>query len=148
MANEELLHKVLRHLKDNPTDYDAARWHRDFAGWTLRLALPGVEARTDSLDVERLFDADGEVIWIQDIGPWAMKLLGINVGQSVSLFSGANTLEDLERIVTAIAAGSESKPDNPSEPCRCKHPRYLHRPGWCRACECSAFTAAGAEVRA
>jgi hypothetical protein len=109
MANNELLRKVLKHLKDNPTDYDAARWHKDFAGWTLRLALPGVEARTDSLDVERLFDADGEVIWIQDIGPWATKLLGINADQAAQLFSGANTLDDVEHIVTAIVSDAEVK---------------------------------------
>lgn len=109
MANKELLRKVLQHIKTNPGDYDAARWHKDFAGWTLRLALPGVEARTDSLDIERLFDAEGEVIWIQDIGPWASKLLGINAEQAAQLFCGANTIEDLGRIVGEISAEAEVK---------------------------------------
>lgn len=109
MANTELLHKVLKHIKDNPEQYDRQRWHKDFAGWTLRLMVPGMEVRKDSLNVERLFTADGEHVWIQDIGPWAQRLLGLTDGQSVRLFSGANGLDDLERIVTAIVAGSGAR---------------------------------------
>jgi hypothetical protein len=35
------------------------------------------------------------------------------------------------------------KPENPAAACACKHPRYLHRPGWCRGywCDCKDFKA-------
>ncbi|MEU3522351.1 hypothetical protein AB0E62_00485 [Streptomyces sp. NPDC038707] len=104
MANIELLHKVLQHIKDTPTEYDPVRWHRDFAGWTLRLALPGVEARTDDVGTETLYDADGERIWISDIGPRAQALLGLTASQAAWLFSGVNAADDLEHIVSAIIA--------------------------------------------
>ncbi|MEV7814236.1 hypothetical protein AB0P05_26450 [Streptomyces flaveolus] len=108
MANVELLHKVLRHIKENPDEYDPVRWHRDFAGWTLRLALPGIEVRKDSCDIETMFDGNGERVWISDIGPWAQKLLGIDDIQARALFSGTNTLDDIERHVSVIAAGWEA----------------------------------------
>jgi hypothetical protein len=109
MANAELLHKVLKHIKANPSEYDPVRWHRDFAGWTLRLTVPGMEVRKDSLDVERLFTPDGEHVWIQDIGPWAQRLLGLTDGQAARLFSGTNTLDDIERHVAMIAASREAR---------------------------------------
>ena len=103
MANTELLHKVLQHIKNNPEQYDRQRWHRDFAGWTLRLALPGVEARTDhACGTETLFDAHGDRIWIADIGPQAQKLLGLDDRQAGRLFSATNDLWDLERIVAEL----------------------------------------------
>ncbi|MGW2169123.1 hypothetical protein ACWC1C_01170 [Streptomyces sp. NPDC001705] len=104
MANKELLHKVLKHIKDNPDQYDAVRWHKDFAGWTLRLAMPGVDVRLDSCDIETMFDADGERIWISDIGPWAVQLLGLKAGQATALFSSANTIDDLSRLVGEFTA--------------------------------------------
>jgi hypothetical protein len=104
MANTELLHKVLQHIKDNPDEYDAIRWHKDFAGWTLRLIMPGIEVRKDDMDVETMYDADGDRVWIADIGPWAMKLLGIGSDQAVQLFAACNTLADLDRIVAEISA--------------------------------------------
>jgi hypothetical protein len=107
VSNSELLHKVLRHIKDNPDQYDAVRWHRDFAGWTLRLALPGTEVRKDSCDIETMFDTDGNRVWISDIGPWAKELLGLKPSQASRLFCGANTIDDLERIVAEITADAE-----------------------------------------
>jgi hypothetical protein len=104
MANTQLLHKVLQHIKDNPDEYDAIRWHKDFAGWTLRLEVPGVEVRYDKDGVETMYDADGDRVWIADIGPWAAKLLGIDSDQAVKLFCGGNTVADLERYVTEISA--------------------------------------------
>lgn len=104
MANAELLRKVLQHIKDNPDQYDAVRWHADFAGWTLRLAMPGVEVRKDSCDIETMFDADGNRVWISDIGPWAQRLLGLDIGQAAALFSGVNEIEDLERYVSEFTA--------------------------------------------
>lgn len=104
MANKELLHKVLQHIKDNPDQYDAVRWHADFAGWTLRLAMPGVEVRKDSCDIETMFDADGERIWISDIGPWAVQLLGLDGEQAAALFSGTNTVDDLSALVAQFTA--------------------------------------------
>lgn len=105
MANKELLHKVLQHIKNNPDQYDAVRWHADFAGWTLRLAMPGVEMRKDGCDIDTLFDADGERIWITDIGPWAKELLGLKPSQASRLFSGTNTIDDLSRLVGEFTAG-------------------------------------------
>lgn len=105
MANAELLRKVLTHIKENPSEYDPVRWHRDFAGWTLRLAMPGIEVKQDSCDIETMFDADGERVWIADIGPMAQRLLGIDAVQARHLFSGTNTLDDIERHVATIAAG-------------------------------------------
>ncbi|MFF5471026.1 hypothetical protein [Streptomyces achromogenes] len=102
MANTELLHKVLQHIKENPSEYDPVRWHRDFAGWTLRLALPGVEARTDGAGAETLYNAEGERIWISDIGPAARALLDITADQAAWLFSDVNAVEDLEHIVNTI----------------------------------------------
>lgn len=104
MANAELLHKVLRHIKDNPSEYDPVRWHRDFAGWTLRLEA-GAEVRTDGCDIETMFDADGNRVGVSDIGPWAIRLLGISVDQSFKLFCASNTVDDLERVVREITAG-------------------------------------------
>ena len=104
MANKELLHKVLQHIKDNPDQYDAVRWHADFAGWTLRLAMPGVEVRKDSCDIETMFDADGERIWISDIGPWAQELLGVHGDRAMRLFSSTNTIDDLARLVGEFTA--------------------------------------------
>jgi hypothetical protein len=104
MANAELLHKVLQHIKDNPSDHDATRWHKDFAGWTLRLAMPGVELHEDADGIETLYDADGERVWITDIGPWAQRLLGIDADQALWLFCAGNTVADLERYVSEITA--------------------------------------------
>lgn len=105
MANTELLHKVLEHIKSNPDQYDAVRWHRDFAGWTIRLAEPGVEVRKDSCDIETMYDAKGKRIWISDIGPWAQRLLDLTRREAGMLFSGTNTVDDLSRIVYAITSG-------------------------------------------
>lgn len=107
MANNELLHKVLQHIKDNPDQYDAVRWHADFAGWTLRLAMPGIEVRKDSCDIETMFDGNGERVWIADIGPWAQRLLGLDMGQAAQLFCGANDLDDLTRIVAEITTEAQ-----------------------------------------
>jgi hypothetical protein len=104
MANTALLRAVLRHLKDNPDDFDPIRWHKDFAGWTLRLAVPGTDVRKDSCDIETMFDADGNRVWIADIGPWAQRLLGLTEAQSSRLFSAMNTLDDIERLVAEYAA--------------------------------------------
>lgn len=99
MANRELLHKVLQHIKSNPSEFDAVRWHRDFAGWTLRLAMPGVEVRKDRDGIEIMYDADDRRVWIADIGPWAAKLLGLDSECAAALFSAVNTVDDLERLV-------------------------------------------------
>lgn len=104
MANKELLHKVLQHIKANPDQYDAVRWHADFAGWTLRLAMPGIAVRKDSCDIETMFDADGNRVWISDIGPWAVQLLGLSADQAVVLFSSTNTIDDLARLVGEFTA--------------------------------------------
>lgn len=104
MANGELLHKVLQHIKDNPGEYDPVRWHRDFAGWTLRLAMPGIEVRKDAEDIETMYDGDGGRVYIADIGPWAGKLLGLSADQMLQLFCGGNTVADLEYFVAAFAA--------------------------------------------
>jgi hypothetical protein len=108
MANAELLKKVLQHIKDNPDDFDPIRWHKDFAGWTLRLAMPGVEVRKDDMDIETMYDADGAKVWATDIGPQAQKLLGINSEQALKLFCGGNRIEDLERYVSAFTAAEVS----------------------------------------
>ncbi|MFF9268638.1 hypothetical protein [Streptomyces rochei] len=105
MANKELLRKVLQHIQNNPEQYDAVRWHADFAGWTLRLAVPSVEVKKDSCDIETMFDADGERIWISDIGPWAQRLLGLTMLDAARLFSAGNTLDDVERLVAEFSAG-------------------------------------------
>lgn len=104
MANAELLRKVLQHIKENPDQYDAVRWHADFAGWTLRVAVPGMEVRKDSCDIETMFDADGERVWIADIGPWAGKMLGLDAEQMVKLFCAGNTVADLEFLVAEFTA--------------------------------------------
>jgi hypothetical protein len=104
MANRELLHQVLQHIKEHPEGYDPRRWHRDFAGWTLRLAVPGIEVRDDN-GAESLYDADGERLWISDIGPRAQALLGLDFDQSVALFCAANTLDDIELFVAEFTAG-------------------------------------------
>jgi hypothetical protein len=109
MANKELLHKVLEHIKSTPDEYDPVRWHKDFAGWTLRLAMPGVEARRDeACDVETLFDADGVRIWIADIGPMAKVLLGLKPSQASRLFCAANTIDDLAALVAEFTASEAS----------------------------------------
>lgn len=104
MANKELLHKVLQHIKANPEQYDAVRWHADFAGWTLRLAVPGVGIRKDGCDIETMFDAEGNRVWISDIGPWAVQLLGLDGEQGAALFSSTNTIDDLSRLVGELTA--------------------------------------------
>ncbi|MFF3363611.1 hypothetical protein [Streptomyces misionensis] len=104
MANTELLHKVLKHIMDNPAEFDPVRWHRDFAGWTLRLAGPGIEARTDDFGTETLYDSDGNRVWITDIGPWARKLLGLTAEQAARLFSVTSTLDNLEHLVAEFSA--------------------------------------------
>jgi hypothetical protein len=104
MANAELLHKVLQHISNHPGDYDPVRWHKDFAGWTLRLAMPGVRVEKDSCDIETMFDADGERVWIADIGPWARKLLGIDAEQSLRLFCAGNQVDDLSALVAEFTA--------------------------------------------
>jgi hypothetical protein len=106
MANVELLRKVLQHIKDNPEQYDAVRWHADFAGWTLRLAMPGVEVKKDSCDIETMFSPEGERVWISDIGNWAQRLLGLSDGQSVRLFHSGNTVDELERLVNEFTASA------------------------------------------
>jgi hypothetical protein len=103
MANNEMLRAVLRHIKNNPEQYDPVRWHRDFAGWTVRLAMPGVEMRKDKDGFEALY-VDDRRIWISDIGPWATKLLRLDENQALKLFSGANTLDDIERLVAEFSA--------------------------------------------
>lgn len=104
MANKELLHKVLRHIESHPDEYDPVRWHKDFAGWTLRLEVPGVEVRTDSCDIETMFDAHGNRVWISHIGPWARELLGLSAAQSLRLFCAGNKIEDLAALVAEFTA--------------------------------------------
>lgn len=108
MANTELLQRVLQHIKDNPEEHDAQRWHKDFAGWTLRLET-GAEVLTDDDGIETLFDVDGERIWITDIGKEAAKLLELTRDQETHLFCGGNTVADLEAYVTQFAAQSPVK---------------------------------------
>jgi hypothetical protein len=104
MANKELLHKVLQHIKANPQDYDAVRWHADFAGWTLRLAVPGVEVRKDGCDIETMFSPEGERVWVIDIANWAQRLLDLTDVQASRLYSGTNTIDDLARLVGEFTA--------------------------------------------
>jgi hypothetical protein len=104
MANTELLHTVLRHIKNNPDQYDAVRWHADFAGWTLRLMVPGIEIRTERGDIEVMYYADGTRVWISDIGPTAQKMLGLTDGQAARLFHSGNTISELERLVAEFTA--------------------------------------------
>jgi hypothetical protein len=104
MANSELLRKVLQHIESHPDEYDPVRWHKDFAGWTLRLAMPGVEVKRDSCDIETMFDAEGNKVWIADIGPWASELLRIDAAQSLRLFCAANRVEDLAALVAEFTA--------------------------------------------
>lgn len=105
MANTELLHRVLKHIKDNPDDFDPVRWHRDFAGWTLRLAGPGIEVRKDDFGVETMYDAAGNRVWITDIAPSAQVLLGLNDAQLLRLCLSGNTIDDLARLVAEFTAG-------------------------------------------
>jgi hypothetical protein len=105
MANSELLQQVLQHIKEHPEEHDAKRWHRDFAGWTLRLAVPGVELRSDDVGAETLYDADGERVWSTDIGLRAQTLLGLSDDQAFRLFCGGNSIDDLSTIVAEFTAG-------------------------------------------
>lgn len=114
MANNELMHKVLQYIKEHPDEYDPSRWHKDFAGWALRLAMPGMEVCKDSCDIETLFDADGERVWITDIGPWATRLLGLTPDQAVKLFCGGNTVADLEYYVAAFTAEVTARRPRPT----------------------------------
>lgn len=138
MANKELLHRVLRHIKDNPGEYDPVRWHRDFAGWTLRLAMPGIEVRKNSLEIETLYDATGERVWISDISPRAMQLLGINAEQAVKLFCASNTVADLERLVAEFmepASPSDQAPATTPHVCQhvaCGHSAVKPVPAWAK----------------
>jgi hypothetical protein len=104
MANSPLLRAVLRHLKDNPNDFDPIRWHKDFAGWTLRMMVPGITVREERGGIEVMYYADGTRVWISDIGPTAQKMLGLTEAQSSRLFSAMNTLDDIERLVAEYAA--------------------------------------------
>ena len=104
MANIELLHQVLEHIRTNPNEHDAKRWHKDFAGWTLRLAVPGVELREDADGIEVLYDADGERVWITDIASRAQRLLRLSNEQAVKLFCGGNSIDDLASLVADFTA--------------------------------------------
>ncbi|MBA2951412.1 hypothetical protein [Streptomyces himalayensis] len=102
MANTELLRKTLQHIKDNPEQWDQKRWHKDFAGWSLRLGIPDVKVNTDADGIETLYQGDDRV-WIDDIATKAEELLQLDRGQAIRLFCGANTMDDLSALVDEFA---------------------------------------------
>lgn len=104
MANSEALHKVLAHIKNNPDQWDQHRWHKCFAGWTLRLCVPGIEVRTDELDISIMYGGNGKPVWQGDIAPMARKLLELTGEQAYDLFSQYNDLAYLEALVAEFTA--------------------------------------------
>lgn len=101
MANTSLMRDVLAYLQDNPRDFDSQRWHKDFAGWSLRLS--GAQIVIDD-DAGELLVHDGKALWICDIERLAREVLEITGEQGDRLFVGGNTIQDLEEIVGGILA--------------------------------------------
>lgn len=98
MVNTTLLRQTLAHIEGNPEKWDQRRFHRDFAGWSLRLTQPAIREERDAAGVEVLMEG-AKPLWICEIPGRAETLLGLTRDQSVALFCAGNTLDDLRRLV-------------------------------------------------
>lgn len=103
MANKEALDKVLAHITENPRQWDQLRWTTCFAGWTLRLCMPGVETRKDEIGMDALYWDESRVP-PHDIRDWAASLLGLDSEQAFTLFDMGNELDDVTRLVGKFTA--------------------------------------------
>ncbi|OEJ24269.1 hypothetical protein AS594_07000 [Streptomyces agglomeratus] len=109
MANAQLLQRTLEHIKANPEQWDQMRCSACFFGWTVRLNAPNVTMLTKESDCGPdccpsypvLVDDAGAFIDVRSEGHTLLELTEV---ESDTLYSGDNTLADLERIVAELTA--------------------------------------------
>lgn len=113
--NAPLLRQTLAHIEANPQTWHQGHWRCKtgmcFAGWTAQLAGGRWAGSPDSLFGSYLVAEDGDlpghvqetaVGAVVDVSDRATRLLGISVGQSITLFRGSNDLPAIRRIVADL----------------------------------------------
>lgn len=112
-VNVELLRKVLEHITAHPDEHDQEVWARRTAcGTAMCLAghavvMTGHRIDWSLLDIGGLatFTTTGEIIEAV-----AERELGLDLGQSVELFSAANTLARLWMLAAELTDGEITPP--------------------------------------
>lgn len=100
--NVALLTATLEYIKAHPEEWDQKTWR---CGTTACFAGHAVkQAGARWVNQHEVITSDGRKEFIDE---YASEILGLNRTESYYLFDACNTLEDLERIVAALAAGQQ-----------------------------------------
>lgn len=99
MANAELLHKTMEHIKANPDEWTQSQWSCCFAGLTLKLN----GAWQEGMYFRVIEDRAGELLGLER-GTHPCECGCGQEYSDVALFDSNNTLADLERIVRDLIA--------------------------------------------
>lgn len=119
MPNADLLRRTLAHIEEHPEQWEQEMWATRrldcgttccFAGWAVALSggkpdFPDED--WDTLEAYRIVPGSVPGIAETRYAEVARQLLGLDKAQSDLLFSEANELDDLRRIVAQLTADPE-----------------------------------------
>lgn len=121
-VNRELLHAALKHIEDNPEDYQPINYGWDFPGWCLRLSQPELFVPiTEQMDRDCRCGCGGAVkprivFMVPDgtgrhvelppavLVTWALVAMGITQQQLDLLLSGDLEIPHLRAAVEELTA--------------------------------------------